>query len=155
MFKKCARFLAAPETNLFLFAFLLNFVYEVWQSPFYEFYASPSLGDKVIDLTHCAFGDGVIILFSSWVVSALMRSRYWVLAPTWKLTLLFTSVGLLITLVIETYRVNISKVYGVPVLAVPILGMSALAIIQWIILPAFILYLARRHMLGYSGQSLQ
>ena len=153
--KKSARILAAPETNLFLFAFLLNFVYEVWQSPFYEFYASPSLGDKVIDLTHCAFGDGVIILFSSWVVSALMRSRYWVLNPTWKLTLLFTSVGLLITLVIETYRVNISKVYGVPVLAVPILGMSALAIIQWIILPAFILYLARRHMLGYSGQGLQ
>ena len=153
--KKSARILAAPETNLFLFAFLLNFFYEVWQSPFYEFYASPSLGDKVIDLTHCAFGDGVIILFSSWTVSALMRSRYWVLNPTWKLTLLFTSVGLLITLVIETYRVNISKVYGVPVLAVPILGMSALAIIQWIILPAFILYLARRHMLGYSGQGLQ
>jgi hypothetical protein len=150
VFKKSARILAAPETNLFLFAFLLNFVYEVWQSPFYEFYASPSLGDKVIDLTHCAFGDGVIILFSSWVVSALMRSRYWVMAPNWKLTLLFTSFGLLITLVIETYRVNVSKSYGVPVLAVPILGMSALAVIQWIILPAFILYLSRRHMLGYS-----
>jgi hypothetical protein len=148
--KKSARILAAPETNLFLFAFLLNFVYEVWQSPIYEFYASPSLGDKVIDLTHCAFGDGVIILFSSWVVSALMRSRYWVMAPNWKLTLLFTSFGLLITLVIETYRVNVSKSYGVPVLAVPILGMSALAVIQWIILPAFILYLSRRHMLGYS-----
>lgn len=155
IFKKSARILAAPETNLFLFAFLLNFVYEVWQSPFYEFYESPSLGDKVLDLTHCAFGDGVIILFSSWVVSALMRSRYWVLNPTWKLMLLFTSVGLLITLAIETYRVNVSKAYGVPVLAVPILGMSALAIIQWIILPAFILYLARRHMLGYSGQILQ
>jgi hypothetical protein len=153
--KKSARILAAPETNLFLFAFLLNFVYEVWQSPFYEFYASPSLGDKVIDLTHCAFGDGVIILFSSWVVSALMRSRYWVLTPTWKLTLLFTSIGLLITLAIETYRVNVSKAYGVPVLAVPILGMSALAVIQWIVLPAIILYLARRHMLGYSGQGLQ
>ena len=151
--KKSARILAAPETNLFLFAFLLNFFYEVWQSPFYEFYASPSLGDKVNDLTHCAFGDGVIILFSSWVVSALMRSRYWVLNPTWKLTLLFTSVGLLITLVIETYRVNISKVYGVPVLAVPILGMSALAVIQWIVLPVIILYMARRHMLGYSGQN--
>jgi len=107
--KKSARILAAPETNLFLFAFLLNFVYEVWQSPFYEFYASPSLGDKVIDLTHCAFGDGVIILFSSWTVSALMRSRYWVLTPTWKLTLLFTGIGLLITLAIETYRVNVSK----------------------------------------------
>jgi hypothetical protein len=78
-----------------------------------------------------------------------------VLTPTWKLTLLFTSVGLLITLAIETYRVNVSNAYGVPVLAVPILGMSALAIIQWIILPAFILYLARRHMLGYSKDILR
>ena len=30
----------------------------------------------------------------------------------------FICIGLVITLVIETYRVNVSKVYGVPVLAV-------------------------------------
>ncbi|ODG98476.1 hypothetical protein A4S05_09110 [Nostoc sp. KVJ20] len=149
MSKRSIKILAAPETNLFLFAFLLNFVYEVWQAPYYEFYGSPSLADKINDLTHCTFGDGVIILLSSWIVSALVRSRDWVLYPTWKLTFLFTSIGLLITLVIETYRVNVSKVYGVPVLAVPILGMSFLAVIQWIILPPFILYLAYRHILGY------
>lgn len=149
MSKRIFQILAAPETNLFLFAFLLNFVYEVWQAPYYEFYQSPSLADKIKDLTHCSFGDGVIILFSSWVVSVLVRSRNWVLYPTSKLAFLFTSIGLAITLVIETYRVNVSKVYGVPVLAVPILGMSLLAVIQWIVLPPFILYLARRHMLGY------
>ena len=134
--------LAAPETNLFLFAFLLNFVYEVWQSPFYEFYSSPS------------FGDGMIILFSSWVVSILRRSRYWLLKPGRRLTVLFTGIGLLITLVLETFRVNVSRSYGVPVFAVPILGMSALAVVQWITLPPLILYLARRHMLGYSGNDL-
>lgn len=155
MSKRSIRILATPEANLFLFAFLLNFVYEVWQAPYYEFYGSPALADKINDLTHCAFGDGVIILFSSWTVSALVRSRDWVLHPTSKLTLLFISIGLLITLIIETYRVN-SKVYGVPVLAVPILGMSSLAVIQWIILPPFILYLARRHMLGYpKNRSLE
>jgi hypothetical protein len=150
VFKRSIQILATPETNLFLFAFLLNFVYEVWQAPYYEFYGSPSLASKINDLMHCTFGDGVIILFSGWAVSALVRSRDWVLYPTSKLTFLFTSIGLLITLVIETYRVNVSKVYGVPVLAVPILGMSSLAVIQWIILPPLILYLARRHMLGYS-----
>ena len=149
MSKRSIQILAAPETNLFLFAFLLNFVYEVWQAPYYEFYGSPSLAAKINDLTHCSFGDGVIILFSGWVVSALVRSRDWVLHPTSKLTFLFTSSGLLITLVIETYRVNVSKIYGVSALAVPILGMSSLAVIQWIILPPFILYLARRQMLGY------
>jgi hypothetical protein len=150
MSKRSIQILAAPETNLFLFAFLLNFVYEVWQAPYYEFYNSPSLAAKINDLTHCSFGDGVIILFSSWVVSVLMRSRDWVLHPTLKLTVLFTSIGLLYTLAIETYRVNISHVYGVTVLAVPILGMSSLALIQWLVLPPFILYLARRHMLGFA-----
>ena len=150
MSKRSIQILAAPETNLFLFAFLLNFVYEVWQAPYYEFYGSPSLAAKINDLTHCTFGDGVIILVSGWVVSALVRSRDWVLHPTWKSTVLFTSIGLLYTLAIETYRVNISKAYGVPVLAIPMLGMSSLALIQWIVLPPSILYLARRHMLGYT-----
>jgi hypothetical protein len=112
--QKSMRLLAAPEMNLFLFAFLLNFVYEVWQSPFYEFYKSPSLGEKVIDLTHCSFGDAMIILFSGWGVSALERSRHWIFKPGWRLTLLFTSIGLGITLVIETYRVNVSRSYGGP-----------------------------------------
>lgn len=146
---------ASPEANLFLFAFLFNFVYEVWQSPFYEFYASPSLADKVRALTHCAFGDGVIILLSSWVVSIGQRTRYWVLHPTWKSTVLLTSVGLLITLVIETYRVNVSRAYGVPTLQVPILGISALAVLQWIVLPPLVLYQARRHMLGYRYNDQQ
>lgn len=150
MSKKSIQILAASETNLFLFAFLLNFVYEVWQAPYYEFYGSPSLADKINDLTHCTFGDGVIILFSSLVVSWLVRSRYWVLNPTWKLTLLFTSVGVVITLVLETYRVNVSKAYGVPILAVPGLGISLLAVLQWIVLPPLVLYLARRQMLGYQ-----
>jgi hypothetical protein len=71
-----------------------------------------------------------------------------------KLAFLFTSIELAITLVIETYRVHVSEVYGVPVLAVPILGMSFLVVIRWLILQPFILYLARRHMLGYPDQSV-
>jgi hypothetical protein len=152
MLKSHSQVLATPEINLWLFAFLLNFVYEVWQSPYYNFYNSPSLADKIRDLTHCSFGDAVIILVCHWAVSAIARSRYWILHPGRKFTLLFTSIGLAITLAIETYRVNVSQVYGVPVLAVPILGMSGLAVIQWIILPTLILYLARRHILGYPAK---
>lgn len=146
------RILATPESCLFLFAFLLNFVYEVWQSPFYTFYNSPSLADKIRDLTHCSFGDAIIILICSWVVSAIAHSRYWILRPTRQFTLLFTGIGLLITLAIETYRVNVSRAYGVPIFAVPFLGMSSLAVLQWIILPPLILYLARRHLLGYRHE---
>lgn len=147
--KQFVHILATPESCLFLFAFLLNFVYEVWQAPYYTFYNSLSLADKIRDLTHCSFGDAVIILICSWVVSAIARTRYWVLYPIRRFTVLFTGVGLLITLVLETYRVNVSKAYGVPILAVPFLGLSSLAVLQWVILPPLILYLARRHLLGY------
>lgn len=64
--------------------------------------------------------------------------------------LLFIGNGVLITLAIETYRVNVSKTYGVSIFAVPVLGMSFLAVLQWFILPPLILYLAYRHLLGYQ-----
>lgn len=161
LIQRLTRILATPEACLFLFAFLLNFVYEVGQAPYYTFYNSPSLADKIRDLTHCSFGDAVIILICSWVVSAISASitnssitlsRNWILHPTRQFTLLFTGIGLLITLILETYRVNVSRAYGVPFFAVPILGMSSLAVLQWVILPPLILYLARRHLLGYRHE---
>lgn len=146
--------LSAPETNLFLFAFLLNFVYEVWQAPYYIFYNSPSLADKIRDLTHCTFGDGVILLVCYWITSALVGSRFWILKPTGRLTVLFTCLGLLFTLIYESYRVNVLKIYGVSAFAVPGLGMSALAVLQWVILPPMVLLFARRHSLGYQAERL-
>ncbi len=130
----------------------MNFVYEVWQSPYYTFFNSPTLSDKIRDLTHCSFGDAIIILICHSAVSKIYCSRQWILQPTQRSTLLFTGLGVFLTLVLETYRVNVSKVYGVPIFAVPILGMSFLAILQWIILPPFILYFARRHLLGYQAE---
>jgi hypothetical protein len=146
--------LSAPETNLFIFAFLLNFVYEVWQAPYYIFYNSPSFADKIRDLTHCTFGDGVILLVCYWVISAFVRSRFWILKPSGSLTVLFTCLGLLFTLIYESYRVNVLKVYGVSTFTVPGLGMSALAVLQWVILPPMVLSFARRHSLGYQAVHL-
>lgn len=144
------RILAAPETNLFLFAFLLHFVYEVWQSPYFEFYGMPTLGDKVAAITHCTFGDGVITLVCFWIVSIVQRSRHWILAPTGKLTLLFTALGWLYTLVSEIYRTRIANFYGLSGLVVPGLEISWLPLLQWLILPPLVLFLAHHQILGYA-----
>jgi hypothetical protein len=142
--------ITAPETNLFLFAFLLNFVYEVWQSPYFEFHNMPLLADKIGYITHCTVGDGVITIFSFWIVSALCGSRYWLLNSTWKLTLLFTALGWIYTFISEIYRVQIAKLYGVSVLVIPGVGTSWLPLLQWIILPPLVLYVTKRHLLGYG-----
>ncbi|MEA5625199.1 hypothetical protein [Nostoc sp. UHCC 0251] len=144
--------LAAPETNLFLFSFLFHFVYEVWQSPYFDFYQMPSLADKVNYITHCTVGDGIITVICYWLISWWCR-RYWILRPTWKLTILFTGLGWLYTFSSEIYRVHIAKLYSVSALAVPGVGISWLPLLQWVILPPLVLSFARRYMLGYRNSS--
>ena len=150
MFKWILKIIGAPETNLFLFAFLLNFIYEVWQSPYFEFYNMPLLADKIEYITHCTIGDGVINIFSFWIVSALRGSLYWLINSTWKLTLLFTALGWIYTFISEIYRVQIAKLYGVSVLVIPGVGISWLPLLQWIILPPLVLYMTKHYLLGYG-----
>jgi len=47
--------------------------------------------------------------------------------------------------------VRLAKFYGVSVLTVPVVGISWLPLLQWLILPPLVLYLARRHILGYQS----
>jgi presenilin-like A22 family membrane protease len=146
------RIVAIPETNLFLFAFLIHFVYEVRQAPYFDFYEMPSLADKVNYINHCTVGDGIITVICYWILSLLRRDQRWIFKPTWKLTILFTGLAWIYTFFSEIYRVQVAKVYGVSVLVVPGLGISWLPLIQWVILPPITLFLARRHILGYNQQ---
>lgn len=141
--------LAAPETNLFIFAFLLHFVYEVWQSPYFDFYGRPTLAEKIAAINHCTFGDGVITVICGLIVSSLYRSRGWILRLTWQSILMFTGLGWGYTFVSEIYRTRIAHLYGVFGLVVPGIGISWLPLLQWFILPPLVLYLSRRQVLGY------
>jgi hypothetical protein len=140
--------LALPEFNLFVFAFLLNFVYEVWQSPFYEFYEAPALADKVRAITRCTLGDATIAVVCSLIVSAILRSRQWIISPSTAAIVWFTALPWLYTLFAEIYRTRIAKMYGVRGLVVPGLKISAFPLIQWLILPSFILWFSRYQILG-------
>jgi len=151
--KLIVKFSSLPEINLFLFGFLINFVYEVWQSPYFEFYQMPSLADKINYITHCTVGDGVIIIICYWIVSLLQRDRLWILKPTWKLLLIFTSLSWIYTFISEIYRVRVAKLYGVSVLLVPGIGISWLPLLQWLILPPIIIFVTKRQLLGDKNNS--
>lgn len=141
--------LSAPETNLFLFAFLLNFVYEVWQSPYFDFYGRPTLAEKISAISHCTVGDGVIAVVCGLVVSLLYRSRYWILRLTWRSLLLYAGIGWGYTFVSEIYRTRIAHLYGVFRFTLPGIGISWLPLLQWAILPPIVLYLCQRQVLSY------
>lgn len=143
-----SRILAIPELILFLFAFLVHFVYEVWQAPYFVFYDMPSLASKINYITHCTIGDGVISVISFWVVSLLFRTRKWILDPMGKQILLFTAAGWLYTFISEIYRIKIAKLYGISAFKVPFFETSWLPLVQWLILPPLVIFLTERHLRG-------
>jgi hypothetical protein len=145
-------FLRTPEVNLVLFAFLVNFVYEVWQTPFYDI---PDRGDPqafVSMLFHCAAGDALISLACFLMVGVFMRNRHWILELNLRHIVAFTALGLIATVIIETYRLRVIGAYGVSVFPTPWLGISGFALLQWAVLPCIVLALTRRHLLGYKGE---
>jgi len=56
------------------------------------------------------------------------------------------------TLSIEIYNVRFAKFYGVSALIVPIVGISWLPLLQWIVLSPLVLFLARRQILSYQDE---
>lgn len=148
-----SRLFAIPEVTLSLFAFLLHFVYETWEAPYFDFYKMPSLANKVDYITHCTFGDGVIMLITFWIVSLLFRTRHWILSPGKKQVLLLIVLGWLYMFISEIYRIKVAKMYGISIFKIPFFETSWLPLLQWLILPPLIVFFTRHYLRGYQKYS--
>ena len=135
-----------PEANFLLISFLFNFVWEMWQMPFYEGLKTLDYMSVVRTCTQASLGDGVISVLAYWsaVVIAPCDGRY--------------SGGNLFGC-----RAGHHDFYGVASnrrigpLAVrakhagdALLGTGLLPILQWLILPPLILWIVRQQTVGGS-----
>lgn len=140
-----------PELALAGFAFLLNFPWEIIQSPLFEGMASMPHRDAVQYCTRAAFGDAGIMLIAYWMVAAVSgRGRGWLQQSGRMPIAIFVIIGVLITIAIEllatsgrwlegwTYSADMPILWGLNVGLVPVL--------QWIILPPVAVLLTRRQL---------
>jgi hypothetical protein len=81
-----------PEVNVAIFAFLLNYPWELLQVPFFEGMATAPHWDAVKFRTGATLGDAGIALVGFWAVAAA-RSRAWILRPTAGEVISFTAVA--------------------------------------------------------------
>ena len=139
------RFLDAPEVNIAIFAFLLNFPWEFLQVPFFAEMATAEHWPTVQFCTGAALGDAVIALAGFGAVAGF-RSRSWVLHPSRGEIIAFTGVGLAITVVLEWLATDVLGrwAYASTMPTLPVLGTGLLPIAQWTILPPLIIWFARR-----------
>src|SRR5680860_183399 len=143
-----ATWLELPEVNVAIFAFLLNFVWEIWQMPLYEATANSIFFEGIAGCTLATFGDAAITLIGFWSVAAVVRSRQWVLRPNWPQVAGFVTVGIVITILLETLatgpldRWNYSD--SMPL--VPIVHIGLTPFLQWLFLPPLVVWFVRRQL---------
>ena len=141
------RLTSIPELNIAFFAFLLNFVWEVLQTPFFVD-ISTEITTIIWYRFHCTLGDVMISLAGFWFVALILRSRSWFLNPTKKKLLLFVAFGVSYTIFSEIKNVSLNKLWGYSNLMpiIPGIEVGVIPLIQWIIVPLLLVFIVRRQL---------
>ena len=135
-----------PETNVALFAFLLNLPWELWQIPLFKNMPSLAHWDGVILCTRAAAGDASIALLAFWLVAAVARSRDWMRQPSGVTLVTFVAIGLVVTIMLEYWATQIGGrwEYADAMPRLPLLGNGLAPLLQWLLIPPLVAWLVRR-----------
>ena len=139
-----------PEFNVAFFALLLNFPWEILQGPLFEGMANAPHWIIVKVCSWATLGDALIMLVAYWLVAAQARSRHWMMSPTNFQLLLFVTVGVVITVMIEWLALRGlwfgEWKYSPLMPVIPGIGVGLSPLLQWIALPPLAVWLVRRQL---------
>ena len=138
--------LNAPEINISIFGFLLNFIWEIWQVPLFQSMDNLTHFEATIRCTQGTLGDVVILLVAFWIIALTTRSRSWIIHPKTIQVTGFIAIGMVITVVVEAIAINVLNrwQYATAMPTLPILGTGITPILQWLIIPPIIVSLMLR-----------
>lgn len=138
------------ELLIALFGFLLNLPWELLQAPLYRGLAASGHWEGILVCARAAAGDAGIAVAAFWIVSAASRSRGWLRQPGRMQVAGFTAAGLAITIVIEAWATQVAGrwQYAEAMPVVPVLGTGLAPLLQWLVIPPAVLWLAGRQLRG-------
>ena len=142
------RLLRAPETNVAIFAFLLNLVWELAQVPLFADMPSAKHWHAILVCGRATLGDVAIALTSFWAVAASTHTRAWVLRPTAGQLTGFVTAGVLLTIVMEWLATKVLGrwTYAETMPVIPLLGVGLSPVLQWLVLPPIVVWFVRRQL---------
>ena len=140
---------------LFCAAFLIHFVWEMWQIPFFSGMSEANHWSAVIQCSLATLGDGVITLIAYGSSAIVTRNAYWLYNRTSRNWTVYLATGLLITVFLEYLATD---VYGrwqysdaMPI--IPILNVGLTPLLQWLALPPLALWLSTVFLRGLQKDS--
>ena len=144
------RILNAPELHISIFAFLLNFIWELLQMPLFAGFSEFQYHRLILHCTKATFGDVVISLAAFAGAGLITRSRMWIISMNKSGVVAFLAIGLVITIVFEILATGPLDrwEYGELMPMIPVIGVGASPIGQWVILPLLQLWFVKRQIIG-------
>ncbi|RAM49967.1 MAG: hypothetical protein C6Y22_19420 [Hapalosiphonaceae cyanobacterium JJU2] len=145
---KPLRLLDLPELNIAIFSFLLNFLWEMQQMPFFQVSSESSCTDEVINCTVATVGDVGISLTAFWTVAIMSKSRQWFRQLNWWQLNSFILVGVVITIIFEALATGVLDrwEYADIMPTLPFFGTGLLPLLQWILIPPIIIWFVQRQL---------
>jgi hypothetical protein len=150
------KILNAPELHISIFAFLLNFVWELLQMPLFGEFSEFPYYQIVLHCTKATSGDVVISLAAFAGACLITRSRMWIISMSKPGVVSFLAIGLVITVAFEllaTGPLNRWQ-YGELMPMIPVIGVGVSPVAQWVVLPLLQLWFVKRQIIG-GGVALQ
>lgn len=141
---------AALLGTLYVAAVLVNYLWEVPQMVFYEWWGA-SWGTGLLVCFRAALGDGMLFLVLYGLGWALLRRRDWILRPGATGYTLLVLAGLVVAVAIEMHALAWNRwSYKTLMPLIPGLGVGLVPVAQMMILPTLIALLTRWWLLGDS-----
>ncbi len=142
-----SKILNAPELHISIFAFLLNFIWELLQMPLFAGFSDFQFYQVVLHCTKATFGDVAISLVAFAGACLVTRSRMWILSMNKSGVVTFLAIGLLITVVFELLATGPLNRWEYSEL-MPMIGVGVAPVAQWVFLPLLQLWFVKRLIIG-------
>ncbi|MDP2325941.1 MAG: hypothetical protein Q8N51_18200 [Gammaproteobacteria bacterium] len=124
--------------------------WEFAQLPLYTLWETGTRADISLAALHCSVGDWMIAVFSLALAAALAGGREWPHQHYARAAILTVAIGLSYTVFSEWLNIELrqSWAYRDAMPRIPPLGTGLSPVLQWMVLPAFGLWWARRGLLA-------
>ncbi len=142
------KILNAPELHISIFAFLLNFIWELLQMPLFAGFADFPYYQIILHCTKATFGDVIISLVAFAGACLITRSRMWIKSMNKSGVVAFLAMGLVITIIFELLATGPLNRWEYSELMPTVIGVGVSPVAQWVILPLIQLWFVKRQIIG-------
>lgn len=134
---------ASPYLWLAVQGFLVAFVWEMFQMPFYEMDAeTPWAATKVCGAA--SLGDAGIMVAAAWLANRLAKGSLWLKQPSLSAILIYLVFGICVTLTIEWLALRSEWGWEYSSLMPQVFGIGLVPLAMWVVVPSLSLFLCRR-----------